>query len=287
MVLDAVVDDASALEPDTLFDWSVPGSGGAEVPVGAVEVPVGVVGVPVGSVAVPVGVVEVSAGVVDVSVGVVGVSVGVVDVSVGPVHAVLEPEVEVELGTVEPVTGGDVVVGTELADVGALGPGEAPPAVPDVGVTTVVDATAAVGDTVGVTVISVGGVTVVGAAGVGVGGSTVATVVVSTRPGARRAGADGGGVTDRVTLAGVVAWAWVGGVTEVFADVLAELLTELGADFEGLGGWLWLLDVGVEISLEIEIGFDTGNGAEVDAGRMLAIGCTSLTPLWPAIATPA
>lgn len=267
MALDVVGDGWSAFEPDTMFDWSVPVSGGAEVPVGSVALPVGVVGVSVGVVEVPAGVVGVSVGVVEVPAGVVGVSVGVVEVpdevSVGPVHAVLEPEVEVELGTVEPVTGADVVDGAELADVGPVDPA---PEVPDVGVTTVVDAAAAVGVTVGVTVTWVAGVTVVGAAGVGVGGSTVATVVVSTRPGACAAGACTAGVTDWVTFAGVVTWVRVGGVIEVFVEVLTEPLTQLGADFEGLGGWLWLLDVGVEISLEIEIGFDRGAWAAVDAG---------------------
>ncbi len=128
----------------------------------------------------------------------VGVPVGVVEVSVGLVGVVLELGAQVELGTVE-VAGLQVEVGSVCRlDVGAPVPVEAPPVEAD----AAVDATAAVGVTVGVTVISVGGVAGVCAAGVGVGGSTVVTVVVPTRPGAGEVGGVGTGVIARVTLIG-------------------------------------------------------------------------------------
>ena len=93
----------------------------------------------------------------------------------------------------------------------------------------------------------------------------------------------GTGVIARVT--------WIGGATFVGAVVLTDgltgVLTEAGDDFGGFGGWCWLLDVGVELGLKIEIGFDAGVRGKGDAGRALLIGCASLTPLLPAIVTPA
>jgi len=113
---------------------------------------------------------------------------------------------------------------------------EAPLEVPDVGA-TVTDAVTPVGDTVGVTVTWVGWVGVAGAAGVGVGGSTVATVVVSTRPGPGDVDGAGAGVTARVTFTALAVWSGVEVLTAGLTEVFAEVLTELGADFEGLGGW--------------------------------------------------